>query len=64
MMEVTSLAVVAPGLSVALITTAAGLLAAIPALIAYNIYRSRIRNLDVEMRNFALEITGRFEKVL
>ncbi len=64
MMGVTSLAVVAPGLSVALITTAAGLLAAIPALIAYNMYRSRIRILDVEMRNFALEITGRFEKVL
>ena len=43
---------------------AALLLAAIPALIAYNMYRSRIRILDVEMRNFALEITGRFEKVL
>ena len=63
-MGVTSLAVVAPGLSVALITTAAGLLAAIPALIAYNLYRSRVRDLDVEMKNFALEITGRFERVL
>ena len=63
-MGVTSLAVVAPGISVALITTAAGLLAAIPALIAYNAYRSRIREISVDMKNFALEVTNRFERLL
>ena len=61
---VTSLAVVAPGISVALVATAAGLMAAIPALIAYNIYRNRLRELNVQMKNFALDVTNRFERLL
>ncbi len=61
---VTSLAVVAPGISQALVATAAGLLAAIPALIAYNIFRNRLREISSGMKNFALEITTRLERAL
>ena len=61
---VTSLAVVAPGISVALVATAAGLMAAIPALIAYNIYRNRLRELNMQMKNFALDATNRLERLL
>ena len=48
-----SLAVVAPGISEALIATATGLAAAIPAVVAYNYFVSRIRVLDSEMTNFS-----------
>jgi len=51
----TSLAIVAPGISEALIATAAGLFAAIPAVIAYNYFLNRIRNLIAEMDNFTDE---------
>ena len=44
-----SLAVVAPGIAEALITTAAGLAAAIPAVIAYNGYLGRTQRMIVEM---------------
>ena len=64
MMGVTSLAVVAPGISEALVATAAGLMAAIPALVAYNLYRNQIRELSVQMKNFALEVTNRLERLL
>jgi len=64
MMGVTSLAVVAPGISEALVATAAGLMAAIPALIGYNIYRNQIREQGVQMKNFALEVTNRLERLL
>lgn len=57
----TSLASVAPGISEALIATAAGLLAAIPALIAYNYYRNRIRSIGNTMRDFGMELTNRME---
>ncbi|MCZ6473854.1 MAG: MotA/TolQ/ExbB proton channel family protein [SAR324 cluster bacterium] len=63
-MGVTSLAVVAPGISEALVATAAGLMAAIPALIAYNMYRNRLRELNTELKNFALEMTNRMERTL
>ena len=49
-----SLAVVAPGIAEALITTAVGLAAAIPAVIAYNYYVGRIR--QVETQDFSEEI--------
>lgn len=49
----TSLAVVAPGISEALIATAMGLLAAIPAVVFYNLFVSHIRVLSNEMDNFA-----------
>ncbi|MBI3991803.1 MAG: MotA/TolQ/ExbB proton channel family protein [Candidatus Lambdaproteobacteria bacterium] len=61
---VTSLAVVAPGISEALVATAAGLMAAIPALIAYNVFRNRIRDYTTGMKNFALDLTNRLERVL
>jgi biopolymer transport protein TolQ len=51
-----SLAVVAPGISEALIATAAGLAAAIPAVIAYNYYVSRVRDWATEMDGFTLDL--------
>jgi biopolymer transport protein TolQ len=51
-----SLAVVAPGIAEALITTAAGLAAAIPAVMAYNYFLSRARRLAVDMEDFSEEL--------
>ena len=48
-----NLATVARPISEALIATAVGLFAAIPALVAFNAFNSRIRVLDNEMRNFS-----------
>jgi len=48
-----SLATVAPGIGGALVATAFGLFAAIPAVIAYNYFTTRIRVLDTEMANFS-----------
>ena len=48
-----TLAVVAPGIAEALIATAIGLLAAIPAVIAYNYFVNRIRVLNSEMETFS-----------
>jgi biopolymer transport protein TolQ len=50
-----SLATVAPGISEALIATAAGLFAAIPAVVAYNYYLNKIKMLSSEMENFSSE---------
>ena len=61
---VTSLASVAPGISEALVATAAGLLAAIPALMAYNYFRNQTRFLANTMRNFGMELTNRFEWIV
>ncbi|MCC6809689.1 MAG: protein TolQ [Deltaproteobacteria bacterium] len=47
-----NLATVAPGISEALVATAAGLLAAIPAVMAYNYFTAKIRVLGSEMENF------------
>src|SRR5262245_37053757 len=57
-----NLAVVAPGISEALITTAAGLAAAIPAAVFYNFYNSRIRVLGAMMDDFALEFLNIVER--
>ncbi|MFA5847522.1 MAG: MotA/TolQ/ExbB proton channel family protein [Thermodesulfovibrionales bacterium] len=57
-----SLAVVAPGIAEALITTAAGLAAAIPAVIAYNYYLSRARQAIIEMEDFAEELLDFFSQ--
>ncbi len=51
-----TLAVVAPGISEALVATAAGLAAAIPAVIAYNYFNSKIDSLTAEMDNFHAEL--------
>jgi biopolymer transport protein TolQ len=51
-----NLAVVAPGISEALIATAAGLGAAIPAVMGYNFFVNRVKHWAVEMEGFALEL--------
>jgi len=53
-----TLAMVAPGISEALIATAMGLLAAIPAVIAYNKFASEIDVMIVRYENFLEEFTG------
>ncbi len=53
-----TLAMVAPGISEALIATAMGLLAAIPAVIAYNKFASEIDKIIVQYENFLEEFTG------
>lgn len=50
---VASLAVVAPGISEALIATGVGLFAAIPATIAYNHYVTQLKKEEMTMQNFA-----------
>jgi biopolymer transport protein TolQ len=57
-----TLAVVAPGISEALIATAAGLAAAIPAVIFYNYYMNRIKVMSQEMDNFASELLNIIER--
>ncbi len=57
-----SLRAVAPGIAEALITTAAGLFTAIPAVIAYNYFLSRIKEQATRMDNFALEFGAQVEK--
>jgi biopolymer transport protein TolQ len=57
-----SLRAVAPGIAEALVTTAAGLLAAIPALIAYNAFLQNIRELAQRLDTFALEFAAQVEK--
>ncbi|MGO9379473.1 MAG: protein TolQ [Dissulfurispiraceae bacterium] len=51
-----SLAVVAPGIAEALVTTAMGLAAAIPAVIAYNYYLSRVNRMIITMEDFSEEL--------
>ena len=57
-----SLRAVGPGIAEALIATAAGLFVAIPAVIAYNQFLSKIRELGVSMDNFALEFLNAAER--
>jgi biopolymer transport protein TolQ len=57
-----TLSAVAPGISEALITTAAGLLAAIPAVIAYNIFTNRMREFGARMDDFSLELLNMIER--
>jgi biopolymer transport protein TolQ len=57
-----NLAVVAPGISGALITTAAGLFAAIPAAVFFNLYNSRIKVLAAMVDDFALEFLNLVER--
>ena len=47
-----TVALVAPGIAEALVATAMGLLAAIPALIAYNYFNQRIEQLEARCENF------------
>ncbi|HEX9596051.1 MAG TPA: MotA/TolQ/ExbB proton channel family protein [Anaerolineales bacterium] len=57
-----SLRAVGPGIAEALIATAAGLFVAIPAVIAYNQFLSKIRELGVSMDNFSLEFLNVAER--
>jgi biopolymer transport protein TolQ len=57
-----SLAVVAPGIAESLIATAAGLAAAIPAVIAYNYYLSMARRIIIDMEDFSEELLDFFTK--
>ena len=57
-----SLRAVAPGISEALVTTAAGLFTAIPAVIFYNSFVGDIRDLAQRLDTFALEVTAQVEK--
>ncbi|MBV9074384.1 MAG: MotA/TolQ/ExbB proton channel family protein [Acidobacteria bacterium] len=57
-----TLRAVAPGISEALITTAAGLFTAIPAVIAYNQYMQQIREFGARMDDFALEFVNTIER--
>ncbi len=53
---------VAPGISEALITTAAGLFAAIPALIGYNQFFQRLKQFGAMLDDFALEFLNMTER--
>jgi len=57
-----NLAVVAPGISEALVATAAGLAAAIPAVIAFNYFMSKIRMVDSELQSFAADFLNIVER--
>lgn len=62
-MKSASLAVVAPGIAEALVATAAGLLAAIPAVIFYNYFLGRINTIATEMDNFSSELINIIERI-
>ncbi len=57
-----TLRAVAPGISEALIATAAGLFAAIPAVIFYNLLTQNIREFGARMDDFALEFMNAVER--
>ncbi|HEY1370978.1 MAG TPA: protein TolQ [Candidatus Binatia bacterium] len=57
-----SIQAVAPGIAEALIATAAGLAAAIPALMAYNFFVQRIKELAADMDNFSHEFLNIAER--
>jgi biopolymer transport protein TolQ len=58
----TSLVAVAPGIAEALINTALGLIAAIPALMGYNYFANRLRELRAQMTDFILEFINLAER--
>jgi biopolymer transport protein TolQ len=57
-----NLAVVAPGISEALVATAAGLAAAIPAVIAFNYFMSKIRVVESELVSFSADFLNIIER--
>jgi biopolymer transport protein TolQ len=56
-----SIAAVAPGISEALVTTAVGLMVAIPAAIAYNYAKAKVQEQVVILNNFSLQVLGHIE---
>lgn len=59
-----SLAVVAPGISEALVATAAGLAAAIPAVIFYNYFSNKLTNVQYNVQSFASDFLNLVERDL
>ena len=57
-----SLRAVGPGIAEALIATAAGLFVAVPAVIAYNQFLSKVRELGARMDSFSLEFLNAAER--
>jgi len=57
-----SLRAVAPGIAEALVTTAAGLATAIPAVMAYNHFLHHIKQFGARMDNFTMEVAALIEK--
>ena len=57
-----SLAVVAPGIAEALVATAVGLFAAIPAVMGYNAARVRLGRLQIQLEAFQLELGEAFRR--
>jgi biopolymer transport protein TolQ len=60
----TSLDVVAPGISEALITTAIGLAVAIPAVIGFNYLQGKIKALVGEIEDFSFDFLNILQKML
>ncbi len=58
-----TLRAVAPGISEALIATAAGLFVAVPAVVAYNQYSSRVRVMASATDDFCRELLNSFEEI-
>jgi biopolymer transport protein TolQ len=58
-----TLRAVAPGVSEALITTAAGLLVAVPAVVAYNSFAAKARDFGARMDDFSRELLNSLEEV-
>jgi biopolymer transport protein TolQ len=56
--QTATLALVAPGIAEALVATAMGLFAAIPAVIAFNRYSDQINRLDISLDTFIEEFSG------
>jgi biopolymer transport protein TolQ len=57
-----NLATVAPGISEALVATAAGLAAAIPAVIGFNYFMSKIRMIETELHSFSADFLNIVER--
>lgn len=60
----TSLAVVAPGIAEALLATALGLIAAIPALIFYNILTNKVQEIESRTDNISMELSSKIANKL
>ncbi len=57
-----SLAIVAPGIAMALIATILGLAVAIPAVMAYNFFNNKLKVISTQVDNFALEFLSAVKK--
>lgn len=60
--KATTIQAVAPGISAALVATAAGLFAAIPAVIFYNFFLGKIKIFSAEMDDFSMEFLNLIER--